>query len=352
MFKKKNRTPYAFRVRAQKGSVRLGAPGRPRTVRIPKVGVVRVREDTRGLRRMLRPCSDGTTRARITAVTVRTHRGRWIASITVQAADLHPSLRHPSSSPRGAGDTADWVGIDRGLIDLVVAATGDGRPVARVSAGRTYQRRQDGLAARQRRLTREQSGSKRRARAVEQVREFQARTAAIREHRLHQVTNLLVKNHDRLVIENLHVVGMLADHRLAKALTDASFGNLARMLTYESEWRGGVLVEADRWFPSSKICSACGHRANRLGLAERTYRCGECGLHIDRDLNAAINLAAQGPHLLRTPHRTSGPNPGPRTRKQRAGSPTRAQVPERRRPRPTGGAAAKGPSTARTGLPT
>jgi putative transposase len=102
----------------------------------------------------------------------------------------------------------------------------------------------------------------------------------------------LVKTHDRLVLEDLNVHGMLANHQLAAAISNAAWAELARQVAYKQAWRGGQVLLADRWFASSKICSSCGHRKDGLSLAERSYRCTACGLVIDRDLNAAANLAA------------------------------------------------------------
>jgi putative transposase len=341
-FKKKSRTLHCFRVRSQRGSIKIGAAGQPRVLTVPKIGSIAVQEDTRRLRRMLRPGPDGVPpQAVITAVTVRQHRGRWIASVAVRAADLHPAVRHP---PRTGDSSGDWVGIDRGLIDLVVAAADDGREVARERAPKTLQRRAAGLRIRQQKLARKRPGSKRRTRAVTTVRNYQERTAAIRDHLLHQVTNQLVKSHDRLVIENLHVAGMLANRRLAKALADASFGTLARMLSYKAAWYGAILVEADRWYPSSKICSGCGLRRQKLPLRERVFQCTKCGLHIDRDLNAAINLARQGVKILECLGRGQAPDPGPAS--GGPGDQRATQAPDRHRHNT--GAAATGPSTART----
>ncbi|GAB2810746.1 IS607 family element RNA-guided endonuclease TnpB [Actinocorallia aurea] len=299
VFKKKNRTPYSFRIRNKNDAIKVGATDRPRAVRLPKLGLIGVKEDTRRLRRLLRPGPDGTPRTRICSVTVRWRRNRWAIAITVAAPDLHASRHHP---PRDAGARGrGWVGVDLGLNDLVVAATDQGEEVLRVPAARTFQRRQEGLARRQRRLTRKEPGSKRHGRAVAGVREFQAKTAAIRGHLLHRVSNLLVNNHDQLVLEHLNIRGMMGNRRLAKALTDASFAALAQMIGYKADWRHGTVVHAERWFPSSKTCSACGHRATELPLSRRVYQCDRCGLQRDRDLNAAINLARQGPRLLVPP---------------------------------------------------
>ena len=126
---------------------------------------------------------------------------------------------------------------------------------------------------------------------------------------LHQVSNALVKTHDRLVIENLNVSGMLANRRLAQAISDAGWAEFARLLAYKQAWHNGTLMIADRWYPSSKLCPACGVIQGDLTLADRVFTCG-CGHSADRDANAAANLARWGRAHQETP-------PDPRTPKQR-----------------------------------
>jgi putative transposase len=122
-------------------------------------------------------------------------------------------------------------------------------------------------------------------------------------------SNALVKTHDRLVIEDLNVSGMLANHRLAQAISDAGWAKFARLLSYKQDWRGGALAVADRWYPSTKLCAACGATNSELTLADRVFTCG-CGYSADRDANAAVNLARWG----QAHHNAS---PDPRTSKQR-----------------------------------
>lgn len=118
------------------------------------------------------------------------------------------------------------------------------------------------------------------------------RTAEIRRKFAHEVSNRLVKNHARLVIEDLNLTGMVRRNpNLSAAIHDVGWGPLRRQLVYKQAWRGGELVVADRWFPSSKTCSGCGAIRNMGGVAVRTFVCRACGLMIDRDRNAAINLA-------------------------------------------------------------
>jgi putative transposase len=220
------------------------------------------------------------------------------------------------------------VGVDRGLAALVVAGTAEGTEVLRVEPEPAARR---SAASRTRRLSksvaRKQKGSRNRRRATARLARHHAHLRARRQHVLHQVSGQLVKTHNRLVLEDLNVGGMLANHRLAAAISHAAWAELARQVTYKQAWRGGQALLADRWFASSKTCSACGHRRDALPLAERTFRCEACGLVIDRDLNAAANLAAwarrrtsgtahgagdrQADGPVTNAHRRDGP--GPRT---------------------------------------
>ena len=118
--------------------------------------------------------------------------------------------------------------------------------------------------------------------------------ALIRRHLLHQVSSWLVRNCTTVVLEDLNVAGMMRNHHLAKSISDAGMGELRRQVTYKAEWYGVNLVIASRFFASSKTCSGCGQVKETLMLSERTYNCEHCGLVIDRDLNAAINLAKLG----------------------------------------------------------
>jgi putative transposase len=176
----------------------------------------------------------------------------------------------------------------------VVTADTDGRELARITdapkalaAGTKRQRR---LA---KSLSRKQNGSHNRGDAATTLARHHQHIANIRRHFLHQISNALVKTHDRLVIENLDVTGMLANHRLARAISDAGWAEFARLLTYKQAWRSGELVVADRWYPSSKLCRACGAINGDLTLADRVFTC-VCGHSADRDRNAAVNLARWG----------------------------------------------------------
>ncbi|MGV0597132.1 RNA-guided endonuclease InsQ/TnpB family protein [Mycolicibacterium vulneris] len=301
-FKKKTREIQSFRLRNKhpKGrppSIRIGDANRPRSVTLPGIGVIRVRDDTRQLRRML-----NKGRARILFASIINRRGRWWISLNVEAADLHPSLQHPPRS-----DDGGWVGVDRGLSTFVVAATADGTEVARIAdapkplaAGIKQQQR---LA---RSLSRKQKGSHNRKDAAARLARHHYHVANVRRHFLHQVSGELVKTHDRIVIENLNVAGMLANHRLARAISDAGWSLLARMLTYKQTWRAGQIVQADRWYPSTRRCPQCGVVNREMTLADRVFACSCCGYSADRDTNAAVNLARWGHDHHRSPDPQAG----------------------------------------------
>ncbi|WP_454858665.1 RNA-guided endonuclease InsQ/TnpB family protein [Promicromonospora soli] len=287
-FKKKTHTSGSFRMRnkskGDRSSIRVGTEDRSRSVVLPRLGSIRVQEDTRRLRRMI-----AMGRARILQATITRGVRRWWVSITVEAADLHPTARH---SARPADDSTGWVGVDRGLHALVVAGKRDGTETLRVQAPKTLA---TGLR-RQRRLVRAVSRKKRASanqrKAGTRLAKHHVRVRNTRQHFLHQVSNQLVKTHDRLVLEDLNITGIMSNRRLARAVGDAAWGELARQITYKQHWHGGQVVVADRWFASSKTCSSCGQIKPNLTLKDRTYACGHCGLVRDRDLNAATNLAA------------------------------------------------------------
>jgi putative transposase len=176
----------------------------------------------------------------------------------------------------------------------MTAATSDGTEVARIQnapkALRTAIARQRRLA---KTLSRKSKGSRNRREAAAKLGRHHNHVANIRRHFLHQVSNALVKTHDRRVIEDLNVSGMLLNHRLAQAISDAGWAEFARLLRYKQHWRDGQVAIADRWYPSSKLCPACGATHAELTLADRVFSCG-CGHSTDRDRNAAVNLARWG----------------------------------------------------------
>ncbi|NET29100.1 MAG: IS200/IS605 family element transposase accessory protein TnpB [Okeania sp. SIO1I7] len=178
----------------------------------------------------------------------------------------------------------DIIGVDVGINTL--ATCSDGTKFTNVKA---YKQAKKRLTRYQNRVNKKVIGSKNRRKAVKKLAKVHKKVADIRADALHKLTSWLAKNHSTIVIEDLNVSGMLKNHKLASAIADCGFYEFKRQLTYKCEWYGSKLVIADRFYPSSQICSNCGHQ-QKMPLHLRTYECSECGFEADRDLNAAINL--------------------------------------------------------------
>jgi putative transposase len=230
-----------------------------------------------------------TGRAGIASATVSYQGGRWSVSLTVNAADLHPAAQHP---PRVRGDISGWVGVDRGLTAYVVAATATGQEIAREDdPPRPLRTAQRTLRRLSRQCGRKRKGSTNRVKAVARLGRAHARVRRVRQEFTHKVANTLVQTHDRLALETLNITGMMSNHRLAGAIGDAAWGELGRIIAYKQAWRGGQYVTAPRWFSSTKTCSRCHTVAAAVPLSTRVFACGACGYQVDRDRNAAVNLA-------------------------------------------------------------
>ena len=263
-FKKKGRSRDSFRLT---GAIHLHR----RAVTLPRIGTVRLLEDAA---RWVERIEAGSVR--VTSATVSREADRWFVALAVEAE--RPILAHPE-----AGDT---IGVDLGVLALATLSDGTVIPGPKaLRRGLLRLRRLSRAHARKRR------GSHNRARAARRLARHHSKVAAVRRDHLHKLTTRLAKTHGRIVVEDLNVKGMLGNRRLARALADAGFYEFRRQLTLQCRWYGSDLVVADRWYPSSKTCSGCGAVKPELSLSERTYRCQSCGVVLDRDLNAAINLA-------------------------------------------------------------
>ncbi len=265
--KKKRRARAACRFTT--GAIRV-LPDR-RHVQLPRIGVVRTHESTRKLARRL---EQGT--ARILAATISRRADRWFVSFTVEVE---------RAIPAGNGKPS-VVGVDVGVRHLAMLSTG-----AIIANPRALQHSLRKLRRLNRELARRTPGSKRRNQARRRLARVHARAANLRRDSLHKLTTTLATEHGTVVVEQLNVAGMVRNRYLARAISDTGMAELRRLLAYKTSWYGSRLVVADPFFPSSKTCSACGWVKAKLTLAERTFTCPACGLVMDRDLNAARNLA-------------------------------------------------------------
>ncbi|MBQ0894344.1 IS607 family element transposase accessory protein TnpB [Micromonospora sp. U56] len=265
-------------VRFTTGAIRV-EPGRKHVV-LPRLGRLKLHESARKLARRL-----DTGTARIMSATVRRDGGRWHVAFTVEIERAQRRPARPGSV----------VGVDVGVKHLAVLSTGQLEPNPRHldqaqrrlrALGRSVSRK----VGPHRRTGRRPSNRWQRGQA--RLGRAHARVANLRRDGLHKLTTRLAREHGTIVVEDLNVIGMLANRRLARRIADAGFAELRRQLTYKTQWNGGRLIVADRWYPSSKTCSGCGAVKTKLALSEREYECEVCGLVLDRDHNAALNLAA------------------------------------------------------------
>lgn len=261
-FKKKNKCRDSFYVANDKFSLD------GRYVRLPKIGHVKMREALR-------------FHGKILGARVSRTADRWFLSVQVETESRLLSL-----SKDDAGESQDGViGVDLGIDRLAVLS--DGTTFANPKPLRKALRK---LQRRSRQLSRKVKGSANYAKAARKLARLHARIADLRSDALHKLTTWLVACYRHVVIEDLNIKGMLRNGRLARAIADVGWGELRRQLAYKAEAAGTVLTVADRWYPSSKTCSGCGAVKTDLALGDRICECASCGLVIDRDLNAAVNL--------------------------------------------------------------
>jgi len=238
-------------------------------VRLPRIGVVKMREELR-------------YHGKIMGAVVSRQADRWFISVHVDAGVIAKDrLSHHR------------VGVDVGIKHSIVLSTGEilvgPKPLA------AYLKR---LKRRSRKTSRRLLGSRRRNKASRILSRLYARIANIRNDWIHKLTTKLCRENQAVAIEDLHVKGMLRNRRLSRSISDMGWGEFRRQLEYKSKIYGTKLIIADRFFPSSRTCSQCGHVKESLSLAERVFRCDQCGFKIDRDHNAARNLIAWGTREL------------------------------------------------------
>jgi len=265
------------------GTIRVDADGRH--VTLPRLGTIRTHEPTV---KLLDRIQAGT--ARILSATVRHERGRWFVSFQAEVKRDLVRVTRP--------DVA--VGIDLGVKTLAVMADSTGEIRTAPNPGH-YDRARKQLRRASRVVSRRQGPdrrtgqqpSKRWEKANAQRNKVHHRVANLREDALHKLTTAVAAEYGTVVAEDLNVAGMLRNRRLARQIADAGFGEIRRQLDYKTRQRHATrLVVANRWYPSSKTCSRCGAVKAKLPLHVRTYECDACALVIDRDDNAALNLAA------------------------------------------------------------
>lgn len=237
-----------------------------RSIWLPKIGWVRMRERLR-------------FSGRIKSIVVSRDADRWFASVSVEVDNTHVDAVTMGRKNHGP------VGVDLGIKDLATLSDG-----SRFSSPKALHQNLEKLRRLSKAHSRKRHGSKNRAKAAMKLARLHRRIANIRQDALHKLTTYLVRNYDEIVVEDLNVKSMQRNKKLARHITDMGFYEFRRQLEYKAERAGVKVTVANRWYPSSKLCSECGHKNENLTLDQRGWTCGSCGTRHYRDVNAAINL--------------------------------------------------------------
>ncbi len=276
-FKKKGQRD-SYTTNNQKGTVAITA----NTVKLPKIGHIKAKFPSK---------INGLIKS---ATVSRTPTGKYFVSLLVETI-ANPFLKTHSN-----------IGIDLGLTDFIVLSDG-----TKVANPKFLSNLQNKLARAQKIMAKRGTVAKKDNRKLSDSKNYQKQRLKVnkihesisnkRKDFLHKLSFNIIKNHDVIAIEDLNVKGMIKNRKLAKAISDSSWSTFTTMLSYKAEWYGKQLIKIDRWFPSSKTCSCCGHVLDKdaLKLSDRSWNCPSCKSENDRDLNASINILNEGLRCLK-----------------------------------------------------
>jgi putative transposase len=261
------------------GSIRVFS----RHIGLPRIGKVKSKEPTEGLLKLL---EEG--KAKILSATLSREADRFYVSLTCE-------VERPDPKPKEVRSEDDVVGVDLGLASFAVLSDG-----TRIEAPKPLAKRLRLLKRRSKQLSRKEKGSNNAKKAALRLARLHRKVKNLRRDFLHKQTTCLARTKPVIVVEDLSVRG-LSRGWLSRSVADVGWGTFLRMLEYKAKWHGATLILAPRSFPSTRLCSRCGHLHGKMSLSQRVFRCEACGLEMDRDLNAAPE-----PESLR-----SGPPHGP-----------------------------------------
>ena len=224
---------------------------------------------------------------KVKTVTIsKTPSGKYLASMLIEVEGENPTISE-----------GKIYGIDLGVKHFAVVT--DGEKVSKYDNPKHLAKHEKNLKRKQQKLARKQKGSNSRNRYRKTVAKVYEQVSNSRQDFLHKLSYKLVSDSQAVIVENLHVKGMVRNHNLAKSISDAGWGTFTNFLDYKLKHKGGKFVEIDRWFPSSKLCSNCFYQVSEMPLDVREWTCPHCGTHHDRDGNAAINIRAEGIRMIK-----------------------------------------------------
>jgi putative transposase len=245
-------------------------------VQIPRIGRIRSKEPTEKLLKLI---EEG--RVKILSATISQDADRFYVIITCMVKRQEPKTKEVRSED-------DIVGVDLGLSSFAVLSDG-----TKIDAPKPLAKKLKLLKRRSKQFSHKQKGSNNSKKAALKLARLHRKIKNIRQDFLHKLSTRLARTKPVIVVENLNVRG-LSRGRLSRSISDAGWGTFRRMLEYKAKWYGATLIVAPKSFPSTRLCSRCGHLHGKIPLSQRILRCENCGLHIDRDLNAALNLKKYG----------------------------------------------------------
>lgn len=231
-------------------------------IQLPRLGTIKLKE------RGYLPLN-----GKVLSASISERAGRWFVSLQVEE-EIKDTQKSECT-----------IGVDLGI--KILATCSDGQIFANPKALKNNLQK---LKRRSRQLSKKEKGSKNRKKATQRLAKLYYKIANIRKDNLHKITTHLTKTKSKVVIEDLNVSGMLKNKKLSRAISDIGLFEFRRQLEYKGKWYNCEIIIADRFYPSSKLCSDCGWIKKDLTLADRTFVCDSCGLKIDRDLNASLNL--------------------------------------------------------------